>query len=94
MKNADDMVAELRSHGFTAERCDVGTICSASYEYEVSNSAEMCSIHVSRGEQTAEVVWFDDGYVESIFVVSSDPVFREAVSNAFFMGDKEKRSWE
>jgi len=82
--NADKIVVELREQGFNAERRSVGAVNSTSYEYDVINSDSLCSIHVTRGEQLAEIVWFDNGYVESVFVISDDPIFRASVADFFF----------
>lgn len=82
--NVDRIVIELRERGFNANRRSVGAVDSSLFEYEEFNSEELCSIHVSRGKQLAEIVWFADGHIVSIFVVSDDLVFRADVADAFF----------
>jgi len=85
----DDVIGNMREQGLTATRVPVATSEVTTYETTDTNEDSLCGIAVSRGEQKATAVWYDDGYNPTLFVISDDPVFRQTVSDCFFLDDED-----
>lgn len=86
----EKLQVEMRAQMLTVKRSSVAVIDNVGGELKLVDNEDLCRLEVSRGKQHAEVVWFSDGHVESLFVLCDDPIFREAIGDTYtgaFFGD-------
>jgi hypothetical protein len=86
-----DIVLDKLQRNYVASQHPVGSMCTATWEYFDVNSEELCCFQVSESPvKEAQVVFFDNGHVASVFVVCEDPEFRREVAETIFSTDEDE----